>query len=248
MFVSSEFLGIHYGVHHEIARFFADREPPKDNLYWYGKHLYLRNESGFLFIPLIVDLLFKSGINKEDLLSDNFVLTMEQIGHISALEELEKISKEEATQQYIKLLESKSTNSFVLEQVSNYLRNKKENIIYKYCSSFSALHRGDAFLFSLATIQFEREKFESIVQIWFALINVLLLQDDAEDVEKDKASGDENAFLQSGLTKEGIEEIKNLLSNQLKLIATVNKSMATTLDNSFKKLAEKPNIQQLLNQ
>lgn len=247
MFVSSDFLGIQYGVQHDIANFFVDREPPKENLYWHGKLMYLRQEPGFLFIPLIVDLLCKIGLKKEDLLSELFVSTMEQIGHISALEELEKISKQEALEQYQLFIQPIAKNNFVLQQVANYLNGNKDNIIHQHITQYPALHRGDAFLFSLATLQFEEEKFETILKLWFALISVLLLQDDAEDYEKDAESADENAFLQAGITAEGITNIKKLLAIQLQLIATINKSMATTLDNNFKKLAIKPSIEKLLN-
>jgi hypothetical protein len=44
MFVSSNFLAIHYGVNDTIAKFFVDREPPINNLYWKDKLLYLRHE------------------------------------------------------------------------------------------------------------------------------------------------------------------------------------------------------------
>lgn len=247
MFVSADFLGIQYGVHNSIANFFADREPPKQNLYWHGKLMYLRQEPGFLFIPLMVDLLYRLGLKKEELLSELFVTTMEQIGHISALEELEKISKQEALDQYELLIQPIAKNNFILQQVSNYLRGKEENIVTLHITPYSALHRGDAFLFSLATLQFENEKWETIIKTWFALISILLLQDDAEDYEKDAESGDENAFLQAGLTAEGISSVKKLLATQLQFIASINKSMATTLDNNFKKLANKPNIEKLLN-
>lgn len=96
MFISADFLGITYGVDDKIARFFADREPPLDNLYWKGKLLYLRPSPGYLFIPLIVDLLFKLGIDRNQLLSNEFVSTMEMTGHISALEETGQITKAEA--------------------------------------------------------------------------------------------------------------------------------------------------------
>src|SRR4051794_25269752 len=99
MFISADYLSIGYGVGNAIARFFVDREPPADNLYWKGKLLYLRPTPGYLFIPLIVDLLYKLNISKQQLMSEEFVSTMERIGHISALEETNQITSAEAVQQ-----------------------------------------------------------------------------------------------------------------------------------------------------
>ncbi len=73
MFISADFLAIQYGVDDAIAKFFVDRKPPENNLYWKGKELYLRKEPGWLFIPLIVDLLFRLGIPKQQLLSSKFI-------------------------------------------------------------------------------------------------------------------------------------------------------------------------------
>ncbi len=56
MFISTGYLGIQYGVDNNIAKFFVDREPPANNLYWKDKYLYLRPSPGYLFIPLIVDI------------------------------------------------------------------------------------------------------------------------------------------------------------------------------------------------
>jgi hypothetical protein len=56
MFVSAGFLGIQYGVDDKIGKFFVDRDPPAENLYWKDKLMYLRVEPGWLFIPLIVEL------------------------------------------------------------------------------------------------------------------------------------------------------------------------------------------------
>ena len=73
MFISTNQLIKKYGIDNKIAGFFVEREPPADNLYWHEKLLYLRPAPGYLFIPLIVDLLYKIGIKREDLLSENFV-------------------------------------------------------------------------------------------------------------------------------------------------------------------------------
>jgi hypothetical protein len=88
---------------------------------------------------------------------------------------------------------------------------------------------------------------QKLVQYWFALISTLLLLDDAEDLEVDRTSGDENAFLESGLSKEGIDNIKQMVKQNLQLISGINKVMAIKLDQKFKGLTEKSHLQPLLN-
>ena len=80
------------------------------------------------------------------------------------------------------------------------------------------------------------------------LISTLLLLDDAEDIEIDKVTNDENAFIESGLTGKGIERSKAIgkrkYSNDF---SSLNRPMATKLDKRYKELLNKPHIQQLIN-
>ncbi len=90
--------------------------------------------------------------------------------------------------------------------------------------------------------------FQKITQYWFALISTLLLLDDAEDIDDDRANNEENAFLESGLDKEGIERVKQLVAHNLRMIASINSMMSMKLDNQFKELIKKPYISPLINQ
>jgi hypothetical protein len=247
MFVSANFLSINYGIDDTIAKFFVDRQPPANNLYWHEKLMYLRMEPGWLFIPLIVDLLFKAGIDKKQLLSEEFVSLMERIGHISAEEELKHISKEEALKAYINLVENNYKNISFYNNIVDFMRGGQNNPFASISTPFKALHRGDAFLFSLCALEFEESLQQKLVQYWFALISTLLLLDDAEDMEVDKSSGDENAFLESGLSKEGIDKVKGMVKENLQLISGINRIMAIKLDQKFKALTQKSHLQPILN-
>lgn len=247
MFVSANFLSIHYGVDDAIAQFFVDREPPADNLYWHKKLMYLRPEPGFLFIPLIVDLLYKNGIEKDALLSESFVGLMEAVGHISALEETKQIGKSEAIEKYFSLISSLETPDFYVAELKDYFANGSASLINKLRTPFNALHRGDAFLFSLCALNFKQEQLPQLIQHWFALISTLLLLDDAEDIEIDQSTGDDNAFIEAGLNESGIGAIKQLVTTNLQLIDRINKPLAITLDKKLKTLASKPMLASLIN-
>lgn len=248
MFISAGYLGIQYGVDDKIAKFFSDREPPKDNLYWKDKLMYLRPEPGWLFIPLIVDLLYKCGIDRGQLLSDKFVGLMEDIGHISAQEETHLITHGQAIQACIDLVKNDHTNEQYYLNLVDFIKGGTDNPFTQLATPFKALHRGDYFLFALCALNFEPGLEIKLVQYWFALISTLLLLDDADDLNDDKINGDPNAFIESGLHKEGIESIKQLVSSNLKLIGAINRSMAARLDRSFVSLQSIPYINQLLNQ
>ncbi len=242
MFISSEFLAINYGVDDQIARFFVDREPPADNLYWKGKLLYLRPAPGYLFIPLIVDLLYKLGIDRQQLLSEKFVATMEQVGHISALEETGQISDKEAITKCAELVKDTCRNNDWFNSLVNYLNYEKSNFFSSLSPSFKALQRGDMFLFSVCTLEFRDELQEQISEQWNALISTLLLLDDAEDIEADKETGDANAFLESGLNAEGLCKIKKLVSHNLEKISVLNPAMALQLNKQYNEYIEKPGL------
>ncbi|GEO10403.1 hypothetical protein [Segetibacter aerophilus] len=239
MFISTKYLVSKYGIDETIARFFVDREPPVDNLYWHEKLLYLRPAPGYLFIPLIVDLLFKLGIDKEKLFSEKFIGTMERIGHISALEEIKKISAQEAIEQCNDLVEKVSVNTAWLTDVKEYLNGRQGSLLGKLVTPFKSLHRGDVFLLSLSMLEFSSSLFEAIGQQWFALISALLLLDDAEDIESDRETGDENAYLESGLNAKGLHRIAELVQHDVETIASVNPVMAVELERQHTALVEK---------
>lgn len=247
MFVSAGFLAIKYGVHDKIAQFFADREPPVNNLYWHEKLMYLRPSPGYLFIPVMADMLHRIGINKDEILSNDYIDVMEAIGHIAAKEETKMITNAAAIEEGIALVKDRYKNEYYYQAVVDYLRATKSNFISEQTTPFKALHRGDLFLLSACVLNFNNEQAEKIVRYWFAVISSFLLMDDADDIEEDKNTNDENAFLESGLDKEGIEKIKQLLAKNLKTLKEINTSLAISIDAKFIQLAELPYIKAYLN-
>jgi hypothetical protein len=247
MFISTKQLVNQYGLDEAIARFFVNREPPVNNLYWHEKLLYLRPSPGYLFIPIIVDLLYKLGLDKQDLLSEQFIHALEDIGHISALEEADKISRAVAINKCEELVKRNVANQQWLETVTDYFKGEKDNILTKMIMPFKSLHRGDFFLFSLSTIHFPVTYFNEIGEQWFALIGILLLLDDADDIEIDKTTGDENAFLESGLNTTNLERIGKVVEQGVDKIARVNPTLAAALARQHRAVAHMPHILKHLN-
>ncbi|WP_207496289.1 hypothetical protein [Aridibaculum aurantiacum] len=246
MFLSTDFLTVHYGVDARIAKYFVDRDPPAGNLYWKDKLLYLRFEPGYIFIPLIVDILFKNGFDRDQLLSSEFINLMEGIGHVSALEETNRITEAEAIAACYDLAVPVCKNEQFLQDVTRLLKGE-ESKYTSFKTGFNALHRGDLFLYSIAALSADEAAYDTAVKYWFALISSLLLLDDAEDVPADLKSGDANAFIESGMDEDGIARIKQLVKDNLQLISTTNKAMALRLDKQLVDMLKKPHFQHLLN-
>jgi hypothetical protein len=246
MFLSAQALAIEYGIDDRIAKFYVDREPPPDNLYWKDKLLYLRPQPGYLFIPLIADLFYRSGIAIEILLSEEYIGTMEQVLHLAAEQEYDVISHEMLNEACSAIAGVASRNKETFDLVTGYFAGEK-NDIYELAVPFKALHRGDVFLYSMCVLDIDQAKFLSLVKTWFALISTLLLMDDSEDYINDLASGDENVFIESGSSREGFDRIKNMLSVNLDHIQSINYSMAHALHKKVVNIPGKPGIKEYLN-
>lgn len=248
MFVSADYLSVQYGIDDDIAKFFVDRDPPKDNLYWHEKLLYLRPSPGYLFIPLMFDLLYRIGISKQQLLGNEFVQTMEKIGHISALEEVKKITAIEAIGQCEALVFRTKKNKYWHKCIAAYFKEEPGNLLTNFATPIKALHRGDMFLFALCNIDIIDEQVQQIAELWFALISTLLLFDDAEDLQNDLLKGEENAYIESGLNPIGLEHINALVEKNIDKLSKVNRSMAHQLKSSFVQTWKLPYISQLINE
>src|SRR5215467_12513207 len=92
MYTSVKELNLQMGVDAQIARFFVDRKVPENNIFWKDRLLYVSGGNGFTFIPVYYDLLFRTGIPKEDLLAEQHVQFMERVMHFATLLEFKLIS------------------------------------------------------------------------------------------------------------------------------------------------------------
>ncbi len=145
------------------------------------------------------------------------------------------------------MVKTSGENNAFYAHLLEYMHGVSDNLFQKSATPFKALHRGDAFLFSLCALSFNEELELPIVKLWFALITTLLLLDDAEDIEIDKINNDENAFIESGLSKQGLQEITLMIANNLQLLRQYNRPLSIKLERSFQTILSKPIIQNILN-
>lgn len=246
MFLSASAIAIEYGIDDGIAKFFVDREPPNGNLYWKDKLLYLRPQPGYVFIPLIADLYFRSGIPKGTLLGEEYVGTVEGILHFAAEEEAGLITETELNAKCREFVRPLAKQAAHVDQLSGYLDGER-NAISELAPPYRALQRGDVFLYSLCALDLDEQKFRELISTWFALISILLLMDDSEDYKADLASGDSNVFVESGSNRQGFDRLKKMLSEYLSHIQSINYSMAHALHRKVAGIADKPGIREYLN-
>jgi hypothetical protein len=164
---------------------------------------------------------------------------MEQIGHASALEETKQITPDQTLQSCITIAQKYCKNEKWLATTIDYFSQVPANLIGTVATPFKALHRGDFFLFSMSALEFGEDLFVKLAQVWFALISSLLVMDDVEDLHSDKRNNEVNSLLESGLNKEGIERIEELMKHNFSIISAVNYLMAKKLDNEFSRFRQK---------
>ena len=235
------------GVDADIAAFFVDRPVPADNLYWKERYLYVAKGTGFLFIPLYFDLMYKAGLSKDIILREEFVRLTEQILHSAAMLEYEMISFEEHVYNCKNLLENKVVNVNLFADLLQYFSNRA--VPYHYLGTFSiALNRGDTYLFSLCSLGVPDCLAQKLVEIWYILIPSFLLMDDVMDLEEDKRRGEENSILDFGTGSTGVREAIAYLSDKFDQLKGLNPLLGAYFERSLQRKQQTPYILSLLNQ
>ncbi|HZG25113.1 MAG TPA: hypothetical protein VEZ17_11060 [Chitinophagaceae bacterium] len=230
MFTSKEFLHLHLGVDPEIAKFFVDRKIPADNLYWKGKYLYVASGTGFLFIPLFIDLQCKLGVNKYDLLEETYVQLIEAILHSAALYEHQVISFEDHLANCRKLLENRIYNQQLYQDLNVYLTTNDLKPYKNLGTTNRALNRADTFLFSLCALKLPRTVVDPIIFHWYTLVPCLLLLDDITDLKDDLHKNEENAVTEFGPGSLGIIRAIEFLKMKFAELRTINSLVADYLE------------------
>lgn len=232
MFLTKDDLKLSYGVHLRIGSIFVDRAVPAGNLYWKNRTIYLPGAPGYIFIPIYTDILFRSGVPLEELLSEAFIETIESILHSAALHEYEEITWIQHVQQVIKLVEERVVNRELLEGLSAYTFQSQPIKIpsLPFGSDFPSLNRADSYLFLLSIIQSKSFNVEKAIKGWNALMTYFLLLDDLADIREDLKTGQSNALLDAGLDDHGEKLISQMIDKSIADMELINPVMANRID------------------
>jgi hypothetical protein len=234
MVITKHFLSEKLGLDFEIAQFFADRKVPGNNLYWKGKFLYLSFGTGFLFIPIIMDAIYKSGVDKKLVIDPERISRMEQSFDIVMQYERKRINFED----YIKAMSAvflpHVVNQDLFDDLLRHFKVEKTET-YKLGTSVAALDRADAFLFTYTDLRIDHELMNTIIRRWYYLAVAHLMLDDFVDLDDDREKGEENALIDLGDNNYALEKCQVMLEENIEGLKETNELVAAF----FKKIYDK---------
>jgi hypothetical protein len=223
------------GVDYEIAAFFADRTPPANNLFWKGKYVYLSNSLGYTIIPFLFDVQHKLGVEKSILLDEQHIRRMEEGFDWMAKYEAKQTGYEDFINGCKAIFAPAVVNDAFFNDLLLYL-NHGVPVHYTFGSPVKALNRADAFFFTLCDIPLEEPLLKSIIKAWSYIKVNALIMDDINDLESDKADGEENSILELGGDAAAMTSIQRMFAENVKSLAGINNKLAQYFENGMMRL------------
>lgn len=230
MFLSKDDLKLSYGVDLEIGKYLVDRRVPPDNAYWQKKHLYMNPQPGYVFIPIYTDLAFRIGIPKKELLSEDYLLLMEQVMDSAARQEIENIAMKDHISECIELSRQHCKNERFLNHLVSFFNGMPVNTGITYGTAFPSLNRAHAYLFSLTALDFDEATEKKLVDAWNALMIFFLVKDDLVDIKDDLKNNDSNVVLEAGLNEDTAGVIAQLLNQSYQTLHQFNQVMSNRIE------------------
>jgi len=233
MFTSVRFLTDQLAVDPDIARFFVDRAVPQDNRYWKGRLLYVAQGNGFLFIPLVYDILYRLGVPKQQLLEEAHVRLMESVLDSAGKVEFDGLSGSAHVEACREILEGSVRNHWLWEELQEYFEAGAP--VGALGLPIPPLNRADTFLFSLCNLDMDETLARSFLKYWYALISAFLLMDDVVDWDMDMEQGEENAVRYLGEGKEAFSRAVDMLREYFATLESLNPALGPFFERSLQK-------------
>ncbi|MET0571737.1 MAG: hypothetical protein ABWZ79_09940 [Pedobacter agri] len=234
MVITKHFLADKLGLDFEIAEFFADRKVPPNNLYWKKSFLYLSFGTGYLFIPIIMDSLYKSGVDKNIVIDPIRISRMEQSFDIVMQYERKLIGFDEYIKRMSDVFLPHVVNRNLFDDLIKYF-NGQDALHYQLGTSIPALNRSDAFLFTFTDLAIDDATLKTIIRRWYYLAVAHLMLDDFVDLEDDRTKGEENALIELGDNSAALEACQKLLKENISGLSETSPLVA----GFFGKIADK---------
>lgn len=230
MFLGRNELKLTFGVDLEIGKTYVDRSVPQDNLYWTDRKLYIPPMSGYLFMPIFADLAYRCGLSKTQLLSEAQFTLAEAILQSAMKLELQQIDWNTHVDECLEISAAGSRNPVLLEDLRHYFAGKPAPSGLQYGTPFPSLNRADTYLFYLVPFSFDQDTHAKLLNAWYAMITYFLVMDDLADIRKDLEAREENAFVDAGLTEEGIARVIALVDLAHDKMMPINPVLANRID------------------
>jgi hypothetical protein len=235
MFTSTQFLTRTTGIDAGIAAFFVDRRVPYENRYWKGRELYVAGGTGYLFIPLIYDILLRLGVDKKQLLDEAHILRMEGILDSAGKVEFDHFPMELHVRHCIQLAGPVMRNEWLWDSLQEYFIAAGGEPTDRLGLDIPPLNRADTFLFALCDLPMEEDTTRALVRGWYALIGAFLLMDDVVDWEMDEQTGEENSLRFLGEGVQARLKAMDLLRTHFETLHGINPDLAIYFDNLLRK-------------
>ena len=234
MVITKHFLADKLGLDFEIAEFFADRKVPPNNLYWKKSFLYLSFGTGYLFIPIIMDTLYKSGIPKNIVIDPVRIARMEQSFDIVMQHERKMIGFDEYIKQMSEVFLPHVVNPALFDDLILYFNGQPAQQ-YALGTPVPALNRSDAFLFTFTDLALDDNTLQTIIRRWYYLAVAHLMLDDFVDLEDDRMKGEENALIELGDNSIALEKCHRLMEENINGLKETNPLIAAFFSKIFEK-------------
>jgi hypothetical protein len=242
MFISAYQLKHEMGVDLSIANFFVDRPVPGNNSFWKGRLLYIGFGNGYVSIPVYYDLLLRTGLPLEILLSEAHIQFMERLMHYAILQERTQISRLEELEAIRGLLNGRVKNIDRYQALNRYLDQGILKPQGPLGLDLPALNRADVFLYILCDLPLTEKQWELAIRYWYALHPTYLIMDDLRDYEKDRESGEDNVVLEWGDGAIGFQRALDSIRSNCETMKEVNPVLAEfflSYEDDLKEMIEK---------
>ena len=201
---------------------------------------------GYLFIPQYMDIQYRLGLSKAELLSAQHLQLLEAILHSAAKLESKAIDFETHIAECIALANPVCKNPSLLQDLIYYFSGEKEKSDVVLGTPYRSLNRADAYLFSLCCFDFDNVLKKKLVDAWYALITFYLIIDDLQDIQSDFEQQEENAVLEAGLNEKGAKSLEVPINQSYQVMNTVNPVMANRIDHKMQLMNVKQVIDDFL--
>jgi hypothetical protein len=232
MFLSKDDLKLAYGVNLEIGAHFVNRTVPKDNLYWRNRNIYVPGAPGYIFIPIVFDLLLRCGAEKQELMSEKQLQLQEAILHSAAKLEHKTIDWQTHIQEAIQAVAPHVSRKPFNDELIAYLNGPVpvRHPGSRFGTRFASLNRADSYLFLFSTLHSPGFDEDLAIQGWYALMTYFLILDDLADIKDDLKKGEENVLLDAGINETGIAIVTQMIEQSMQVMNTINPVMGNRID------------------
>lgn len=208
------YLETNLGIDRKVIELLCNRDVPKNNDYWKGRNSFISQSPGYLFIPILLDLLLKS--NLDEVLSESHLTLIEEILHSAARQESGIITYLQHHQECKAILERIGIGTHEKQKIEHELVNRS---FTRFPEKYKSLRRANSYLYTAALFP---NNYEIIFHLWESLMPLFLFLDDLEDLPEDLATQSENCLLDSPDLENNFFTLHPLIAESIKQVEPIN--------------------------